>query len=157
MTAWLKALRRMIRLPVEERRAAIRAVSGMFAADFGIGHLSLPTLTRLAGVAVGRTRGATSHDSPRGVIPSAIAAEVRAMDRVIRRWPRPTTCLTRAIALGHVLRAHRPTLRIGAERADGAFQAHAWLEVDGVVLSTGVAGETVVFRSLGHAAPEIPL
>ncbi len=45
----------------------------------------------------------------------------------------PMTCLVRALALQRLLaRRDIPSLvRIGANKSDGNFQAHAWLEVDG--------------------------
>ncbi len=41
-------------------------------------------------------------------------------------------CLRQSLVLGHLLRAHRPVLRLGV-RDDAAtgFTAHAWLEIDG--------------------------
>jgi len=46
-------------------------------------------------------------------------------------------CLERALALWWLLRwRHFPAeLRIGARRQDGRFEAHAWIELDGVVLN----------------------
>lgn len=51
--------------------------------------------------------------------------------------PVPSTCLSRSLTLWHLLRRQgvAADLRIGVRRADGAFQAHAWVEVGGAVLN----------------------
>lgn len=62
-----------------------------------------------------------------------------AVSVVSRRVPR-ATCLTQALALQNLLaREGRPAeLQIGvAKAADGAFEAHAWLESEGRVVIGG--------------------
>lgn len=44
-------------------------------------------------------------------------------------------CLRRGLVLGRLLADLRPVLRIGVSRAEGRFDAHAWLEIDGVVIA----------------------
>ena len=48
----------------------------------------------------------------------------------------PMTCLRRSLALIKLLRQRglRAELKIGVEKADGSLAAHAWVEVDGVVI-----------------------
>src|SRR5690606_25498440 len=46
-------------------------------------------------------------------------------------------CLVRSMAIQHMLRRRGIAaggLRIGVRRRDGEFQAHAWFEIDGVVV-----------------------
>ena len=60
-----------------------------------------------------------------------------AVDRVGRTAPRQLHCLPRALAARQMLqrRGARPALCIGVMRStEGQLQAHAWLEVDGVVV-----------------------
>lgn len=47
-------------------------------------------------------------------------------------WPfAEGTCLRQSLVLGHILRRHDPTLRLGVRRHDGDLAAHAWIEVGG--------------------------
>jgi hypothetical protein len=61
---------------------------------------------------------------------------------VARRLPFEPTCLEKSLALWWLLRRHRipGQLRIGVRKnLSGEFEAHAWVEADGVVL--GESGE----------------
>lgn len=53
-----------------------------------------------------------------------------------RPWV-PGNCLSRSLAVLWFLRrsGHAPDLRLGVSLAGGAFAAHAWVELDGVVLN----------------------
>lgn len=68
----------------------------------------------------------------RGSVP-AVQRIVALMDAAERRVPVPVTCLTRALALGWILRRRGlpTTLRIGVRRSGGRLSAHAWLESGG--------------------------
>lgn len=61
-----------------------------------------------------------------------------AMRAMSRRLP-AFTCLAQALALQRLLSAngHRSELRIGVDRRNSDFSAHAWLVRDGVVLIGG--------------------
>ena len=50
-----------------------------------------------------------------------------------------TTCLHKSLVLWALLRREgfNPTLRFGARRREGAFEAHAWVELDALRLDTG--------------------
>lgn len=54
-----------------------------------------------------------------------------------RRVPFPTTCLTRAMLLGWMLRrtGSMCELRIGVRLQEGALSAHAWIEYQGAPLN----------------------
>lgn len=74
-----------------------------------------------------RAMPAATHD------PLALAWAVRA---TARRVPQ-ASCLTQALALEALMAEFglRPELRIGVARhADGTFEAHAWVELEGRVL-----------------------
>jgi len=64
-----------------------------------------------------------------------------------RNVPFQTTCLDRALALFRLSRAEglAAELRIGVRTSDGALEAHAWVEHDGVVLLDEEASRFVAF------------
>lgn len=68
-------------------------------------------------------------------------AMARASASIVRsaaRWnPMGTTCLTRSLVLCWLLQRQRlvAVLRIGIQRQDGQFRAHAWVEVDDIVIT----------------------
>ncbi len=55
------------------------------------------------------------------------------------RWVPLGSCLTQGLAAQVVLarRGHPSTLRFGARKVDGQFQAHAWVEVNGQIVVGG--------------------
>jgi hypothetical protein len=71
-----------------------------------------------------------------------------------RRAAPGTTCLTRALAAGWMLRrrGQRARLAIGARTAEGKLEAHAWLELGGAVIIGGEAdvGRYVRLGGVGH-------
>jgi hypothetical protein len=68
-------------------------------------------------------------------------AVVWAVERARRAVP-GTTCLTRALAAGWMLRRRGQPARvvIGVAMASGTLEAHAWLELGGTVIIGGEAG-----------------
>ena len=75
-------------------------------------------------------------------IPGSAPAIAMVGEAVARRLPFKPTCLEKALALWWLLRRHRipAGLRIGVRKdVNGVFEAHAWVEADGVVL--GDSGE----------------
>jgi hypothetical protein len=68
------------------------------------------------------------------ILPSQIA---RAMGRAVRHAPVEFNCLSRSMALIRLLGRHHidADLRLGVRRTSGQFEAHAWVEHDGVVLN----------------------
>lgn len=71
----------------------------------------------------------------------ARAREVaRRANRVADRLPWHSTCLVRAMAVRLLLRrrgSRGAAIRFGVRRQDGLLQAHAWLLLDGTILSGG--------------------
>ena len=69
---------------------------------------------------------------------SMTLAQIRALGALVniaaRHTPFPATCLTRSLLLGWLLhrRGVASQLRIGVRLANGALDAHAWVECDGV-------------------------
>ncbi len=76
------------------------------------------------------------------LVPGSAPAIAMMCEAVARRLPFEPTCLEKSLALWWLLRRHRipASLRIGVRKdACGEFEAHAWVEADGVVL--GESGE----------------
>jgi hypothetical protein len=79
-------------------------------------------------------RLAASIDSPEIVAPARPGVDrvewaIRAASHFVPR----ATCLTRAVALHRLLSKHgyESVVQIGVSKADGRFDAHAWVEHDG--------------------------
>jgi hypothetical protein len=87
--------------------------------------------------AAARRRVPSGRCRARATVPAErIVWAVGAASRVVPR----STCLVRALAARRLLgrHGHPSELRLGVARgADGAFEAHAWLEQDGRVLIGG--------------------
>jgi hypothetical protein len=76
------------------------------------------------------------------LVPGSAPAIALMGDAVARRLPFTPTCLEKSLTLWWLLRRHRipADLRIGVRKDGGGdFEAHAWVEADGVVL--GESGE----------------
>lgn len=54
--------------------------------------------------------------------------------RVLRHRPFNGTCLRRALLAARAVRHRDHAVRIGVRKVAGVVSAHAWLEIDGVVL-----------------------
>jgi len=63
---------------------------------------------------------------------------VRAVARVVRAlFGLDRGCLRFALATAVLLRGHRPGIRLGVARVDGAVLAHAWVEIAGRTIRAG--------------------
>lgn len=62
---------------------------------------------------------------------------VRMLMAAARHSPFPSTCLERSLAIWWLLRrlGVMAQLRIGVQKDDGKFAAHAWVERDGVAVA----------------------
>ncbi|MFM8469511.1 MAG: lasso peptide biosynthesis B2 protein [Limisphaerales bacterium] len=143
---WLRKLRSFRSLPASERRCYFSALLLLPLVDIG---LRLSAWQRCqqsaerwakAGPVAGR------HYPP----PRRIAWLV---ERAARHCPWPATCLRRSLLLwAFLLRSGVASeLRLGFRNADGKFEAHAWVELDGVPLN-----DAPDVRSR-YAVPEQPL
>ncbi len=90
-----------------------------------LGSLSIPT----------NRKPGTSIDIPRHL--------ARLTDIASRHGIIEANCLQRSLALWFLLRRRRIDcrLRLGARKQDGTFEAHAWVELDGIVINDN---ETVI-------------
>lgn len=72
--------------------------------------------------------------------------------RVLRHRPFNGTCLRRALLAGRAVRHRDHTVRIGVRKIAGVVNAHAWLELDGIVLDLDMVDDFKVLAPAGKAA-----
>jgi hypothetical protein len=126
-------LARFVRLSGKERANIVRALFALTVVELGIRTLPLPRLAPILGL----TLGVDADDSDVSALEPPdpeLLWTVRSVASAARRWPFRDTCLRRALALGWLLRAREPTLRLGAMRTANGVRGHAWLEIDGRAL-----------------------
>ncbi|HMJ14473.1 MAG TPA: lasso peptide biosynthesis B2 protein [Polyangiaceae bacterium] len=127
----------------------LRVAKSAVLVEAGLRTRSLPELTSALGITF-----APDQPSPAETDLETISAQVRwacrAADRMVRLLPGGSPCLRRALIAGHLLRKHKPSLRIGSARLAGQFAFHAWLEVGGQVAADPTAAS---FRPLVRARP----
>ncbi|MCM3660787.1 lasso peptide biosynthesis B2 protein [Georgenia satyanarayanai] len=140
-------LRRHPRTWVRAARAAALAA----LVEIGLRTLPLPRLARLLRVRLVLDGTAGRRADPRLI--RLTPDERERLDvtwRVLRHRPFNGTCLRRALLGAHVLRHREHAVRIGVQKVDGEVKAHAWLEVDGIVVDPdGVES----FRTLATGVP----
>jgi hypothetical protein len=119
----MSPLRKLWRLPAEERQLLVGAVALVTAVRVGVSLCGFRRLRR--GLAwLGRRRAAVSLPAAR------IGWAVRA---AAQRVPGARTCLVQALTAETLLarHGHPVQLRIAVARAGAGIEAHAWLERDG--------------------------
>ena len=106
--------------------------------------IGLPVVTtslRLFGLV--RTGKLLRHASANAGVNSPQSADIQNAERLAqlaatagRRGPITLTCLRQALLVEYVLRRRgfAPELKIGVRKQEGAFDAHAWVELQGVAL-----------------------
>ena len=111
-----------LRLPPADRVLALRAAGWLIAARIALWTLPFAQVQELVARA-GARRGAV------GTAPGRLAWAVETTARSIPK----ASCLTQALAAQVMLErsGERPDLRIGVATDKGAFEAHAWLELNG--------------------------
>ncbi len=131
----MKLITKFMALPVSERVLLFKSLTPLVAMRVGLWTLPY---ARVRAVADWMTRhGRTSSHSDAGETkPSRekIAWAVATASRIV---PGGINCLVRAMATEIILKryGYASTLKIGvAKPAAGQFEAHAWLESDGVVV-----------------------
>ena len=119
----MHTFRRFLALAGTDRVLLLRALGWVLLARVAVRFVSF---SRLRAVADRVTPGGRRAD------PRRIAWAVEA---AARRIPR-ASCLIQALAADAMLRrsGRLPDLHIGVAREGSAFEAHAWLELDGTVL-----------------------
>ncbi|MBD8061586.1 lasso peptide biosynthesis B2 protein [Oceanitalea stevensii] len=130
---------------------AVRTAALAAAVELGLRVLPLPRLARLLRVRLVLDGTAGRRTDPRLI--RLTEDERERLDvtwRVLRHRPFNGTCLRRALLGAHALRYRDHAVRIGVQKVAGEVKAHAWLEVDGIVVDPdGVES----FRTLTTGVP----
>jgi hypothetical protein len=118
-------------LPPADRRLAAALVALLPAVAAGLRVLGFGRLCRVL---------SRVSPSPPAAAPFAIQAALalgRLVNAVAWRLPGRPACLTRSVTLWWLLRRRGidAAVRIGVRRTDGRLEAHAWVEIDGLVLN----------------------
>lgn len=126
-----------LRLEPRDRARALRALAWVFAAEMAVRVLPFSSLGRWM------ERVPPSRSTAASLTPAECAA---AIGRAARACP-GARCLARAVAASCLLRraGRIATLSLGVGfDADRRFEAHAWLECDGVVVTGGEVSDRYV-------------
>lgn len=129
----MQRIKRYLDTPRPERAFLLRAAVLLIAVAAMLRLGGLETTLRLLGRRLPAPLTASS-------IPPARIAETRRTAELIgiaaRRLPVNATCLRQSVLLWFLLRRRRlpAMLRLGVAVAE-AFQAHAWVEIDGTVIN----------------------
>jgi hypothetical protein len=118
------------------RRLGVRKIAVLIEAWLLLGLCWL-ALHRFGLVTVHRAAFGPKSRPVHAAEPDRIAELGRMVDIAARHHPAPTTCLTRSLVLGRLLRRRGvdAQLRIGVRLVEQQLSAHAWLECDGTPLN----------------------
>lgn len=130
MKSFVDAIRKLSRLPGQERRLLVWAWLLLIVADLALRLLPFTTVMERC-----RRRNARRNRPPADA-PLPASCLARLVETAGRYCPAGTSCLKEAMVLSWLLArmGMSATLRIGVGRPAGAFSAHAWLEQDGRVI-----------------------
>lgn len=123
------------RVRMAEVPALLAALVVTAVVEVGLRTTTLPRLAGALGtpLAVNGYDACADQDPPRPLPPWAVH-RMRAVQRVLGRWPFGDTCLRQALVCGRLVRRLRPELQLGVAKVDGEVRAHAWLLVNGTVV-----------------------
>jgi hypothetical protein len=129
---FMRTLRGYLRLSAFERRIALQSFLGLFITRAG---LSLVGFRRWK-IAVARLTPVHGTTCEAGMRVSVCGTIVRMQAAAERRLFFKASCLEHALVLWWLLRRHGipAEVRIGGRKEQGRFEAHAWVEIDGVPL-----------------------
>ncbi|WP_324649615.1 lasso peptide biosynthesis B2 protein [Georgenia sp. H159] len=128
-------VRAILRRPPSAWWRAARTVALAGVVEVGLRTMPVPRLARLLRVRLvldGRPGQVTDVSGLR--LTDRERADLDITWRVLRHRPFNGTCLRRALLGAHVLRRRDHAVRIGVQKIGGEVKAHAWVELDGVVL-----------------------
>jgi hypothetical protein len=107
----------------------------MLAMEVAVRCLPLDTLSRLMGVPLDSTTTQAPVPADKPQLTRWQAGQLRTLVPVAAHWPLADgPCLRQALVAGHILRHHHPVLRLGVAPGTTEVQAHAWVEVGGVLV-----------------------
>lgn len=131
----MKLINKFMALPASDQALLFKSLTPLVAMRFGLWTLPYTRVRVIADwmTAHGRTSSRTNASDTK---PSRekIAWAVATASRIV---PGGSNCLVRAMATEIILKryGYASTLKIGvAKPAAGQFEAHAWLESDGIVV-----------------------
>ncbi len=130
----MQTWRRFWRLSGYARRIVLEAAGGLLSTRAG---LRMAGFRRWKAVVEWLTPGTAARSAAVGLPEIEFAhAVARWQAAAARHLPLKTNCLDRALTLWWLLRRRgiAADLRIGGRKENGRFEAHAWVEVGGVVL-----------------------
>jgi hypothetical protein len=143
----MRQIAKFFGLPSSDRRLLLRTIAPLIAMRAAIWTLTFARVRRLAEAMSRPVRADAKAVRPS---PDRIAWATATMSRVV---PGGGNCLVRALATGIMLKryAYSSELKIGVMKpVGGRFEAHAWLESDGIV----VIGDFQLDRYATLAAPD---
>ncbi|WP_193311277.1 lasso peptide biosynthesis B2 protein [Georgenia satyanarayanai] len=147
----IRAVRTLLRRSPRTWIRALRTAVLATAVEIGLRTLPLPRLAHLLRVRLVLDGTAGRRTDPRLI--RLTEEERERLDvtwRVLRHRPFNGTCLRRALLGAHALRYRDHAVRIGVQKVAGEVKAHAWLEIDGIVVDPdGVES----FRTLTSGVP----
>jgi hypothetical protein len=123
---------RVLRMPPRELLTTLHVVIVLTVVELSIRWVSLPRLCRLLGLHVNlaAARADAERLRPTELSPRE-SRQLRCAHRVADAWPFSRgPCLRRSLVVGHLLREHRPAVRLGVAGVGDEVLAHAWVEID---------------------------
>ena len=135
MKATVETLQRFLRLPRRERRIVLAAAVALAATRLGLAFTSFRQWRQMLGWLAPAQRECL--DQKRDELAQRAREIVRLGEAAARNLPWRANCLEQTLVLEWLLRRHRiaGTLRIGGRKDGDRFEAHAWVEFDGEILS----------------------
>lgn len=127
-----RKLRRARHFSVREALDVARAFGWIALIRVGVHVLPYPTLLRYLDRGLPAPVAGWQEDARMPVLRLAKAVDIAERNT----WPRPK-CLARSLALMRMLRAIGipAEVKIGVARPGGGFEAHAWVELEGLVVN----------------------
>lgn len=137
----IQLIRRFLELPLEDKGLLLRALYLLPIAWVSLGLTGL--------VATHRWMGRAVRGKPRTTAPGVMQRSAQMVALAGRHSLGRSTCLTRSLVLIRLLkqRGFDSQLRIGVRITNGALDAHAWVEHDGVPVNDrrGIGEEFAAF------------
>lgn len=106
--------------------------------ELGVRLLPLAVIARILGVTIEPASLVAGAAPTRSAMTDRQRRTVQLARWLMRHWPWGAgPCLRQALVIAHLLRALEPRLRLGVRRVNGRVEAHAWVEVPGMINTGG--------------------
>ncbi len=124
---------RLARLQARDLPAMVHASVVIVVVEAGIRRQSPAVVGRRLGCPIATTaveQGARPFSDDE--LSEATVRRLRSAQRIAKLWPFSSgPCLRQALVGGHLIRRHKPVVRIGINPSGQHLAGHAWLEIDG--------------------------